>query len=87
MVQTVSMTQLTDTGVVQVVDITRGRAIFSAGDFVAIQAILSEQGVTAFASTDVVLAIVGGVTVSMLRVTPRGSFQTSVNHWDQNRQL
>ena len=87
MVQIVSMTQLTDTGVVQVVDITRGRAIFSAGDFVAIQAILSEQGVTAFASTDVVLAIVGGVTVSMLRVTPRGSFQTSVNHWDQNRQL
>ena len=87
MVQTVSMTQLTDTGVVQVVDITRGHAIFSAGDFVAIQAIPSEQSVTAFASTDVVLAIIGGVTVSMLRVTPRGSFQTSVNHWDQNRQL
>ena len=80
MVQIVSMTQLTDTGVVQVVDITRGHAIFSAGDFVAIQAIPSEQSVTAFAFTDVVLAIIGGVTVSMLRVTPRGSFQTSVNH-------
>ena len=42
MVQIVSMTQLTDTGVVQVVDITRGHAILRAGDVVTIQTILSE---------------------------------------------
>ena len=80
MVQIVSMTQLTDTGVVQVVDITRGHAIFSAGDFVAIQAIQSEQGVAAVAFTDVVLAVFGGFALSILGVTPRDSCRTPVNH-------
>ena len=59
---------------IQVVDITRCHASLIAGDVVAIQAILSEQNVACLAATNVVLAIVGRVAVSILRVTPRGSF-------------
>ena len=65
---------------VQVVDITRCHAIFSAGDGVAIQTIHGEQGVAIVTVTDIVLAIVGGVAVSIFRVTPRSAICTSVDH-------
>ena len=65
---------------VQVVDITRCHAIFSAGDGMAIQTILSEQDVAILTVTDIVLAIVGGVAVSIFRVTPRSAICTSVDH-------